>query len=148
MTSQALQTNSTQLNARIFGFIFLCVASIFLVINSTTVAADDQAGNWVSKKYSIDGGWTISTSGDKTLISFDDGFKTKRGPDLKIFLSKQSINDVTGKTATSDAVLVAELKSNKGSQTYELPAGINLSDYQSLLIHCEEFSVLWGGAEI
>ncbi len=133
---------------RIFGSILLCAASVFLVINSAAVTADDQGGGFVSKKYSVDGGWTITTSGDKTLITLDDTFKTKGGPDLKIFLSKQSIGEVTGKTATKDSVLVSALKSNKGTQTYELPEGINLDDYQSLLIHCEQYSVLWGGAAI
>lgn len=148
MSSQRLQANPIQLNARIFGFLLLYVASIFIVINSASVSADDQSGDWVNKQYSVDGGWTVSTSGDKTLISFNKAFKTKRGPDLKVFLSKQSIGDVTGKTATNDSVLIAVLKSNKGAQTYELPAGINLDDYQSLLIHCEQYSVLWGGAAI
>jgi len=29
-----------------------------------------------------------------------------------------------------------------------LPADIDINDYESLLIHCEAYSVFWGGANI
>jgi len=33
-------------------------------------------------------------------------------------------------------------------QEYEIPAGIDIADFASLLVHCEAYSVLWGGAAI
>ncbi len=60
----------------------------------------------------------------------------------------QSIENVTGKNATDGAELVAVLKSTKGSQEYVLPANIDVSNFNSLLIHCEAYSLLWGGTNI
>jgi hypothetical protein len=67
---------------------------------------------------------------------------------LKIFLSPTALSDVTGKTAVNGSINIGELKSTKGAQEYEIPAGVNLSDYASVLVHCEEYSVLWGGSDL
>ena len=84
----------------------------------------------------------------QTIVRFSDDFKTKNGPDLKIFLSPQSIEQVNGETAIDGAVLLGELKSKKGSQDYVVLAGVNLADFSSVLIHCEAYSILWGGGAL
>ncbi|MEM9938100.1 MAG: DM13 domain-containing protein [Pseudomonadota bacterium] len=107
-----------------------------------------SSGTFIRKSKKLKGGWTVEQRGEKTVIVFDDNFVASRGPDLKIFLSPTSIKDVKGKTAVNGSINIGELKSTKGRQEYELPAGVNLSDYQSLLVHCEEFAVLWGGSDL
>lgn len=121
----------------------------FMILTSASSlhAQITDSGNWVNKQYKINGGWEIDSNGDRTIIRFTGDFSTKKGPDLKIFLSKNSINDVTGKTATDNAIKIAALKTNKGAQEYLLPEGIKLDEFQSLLIHCEQYSVLWGGTD-
>ena len=84
----------------------------------------------------------------KTIIRFSDDFKTKNGPDLKVFLSPQSVGDVTGQTALQGAVTLGRLKSNTGTQDYVVPKGVSLANFSSVLIHCEAFSVLWGGGRL
>jgi hypothetical protein len=106
------------------------------------------SGDFVKKKYNIKGDWQILQQNGQTILRLSDDFKTKKGPDLKIFLSPQSIADVTGQTATQGSVLVSALTSNKGTQDYIIPSHVNLADFQSVLIHCEAFSVLWGGGEL
>lgn len=86
--------------------------------------------------------------GGKTIIRFSDDFKTKKGPDLKIFLSPQTVGEVTGKTALDGAVTLGVLKSNKGTQDYVVPNGVSLANFSSVLIHCEAYSVLWGGGRL
>lgn len=107
-----------------------------------------QSAGFVDKQYSVKGDWSLFERDGAWVLQLGDKFKTKSGPDLKIFLSPQSIDQVTGKTATNGAVLVSKLKNNKGGQEYVLPAGVNPADFQSVLIHCEAFSVLWGGADL
>lgn len=124
----------------------------FLVLGflsiGTASAEDPKEGTWVDKKYSISGGWSIEKQGDQHVIKFSDDFKTKGGPDLKVFLSPQTIEDVTGKTATLDSIMIAILRQTSGAQEYVLPATIDVSQFKSLLIHCEAYSVLWGGANL
>lgn len=103
---------------------------------------------FVKKEKTIKGGWAIIQRGGDTYIRFNDEFKTSNGPDLKVFLSPQAIDDVSGKTAIEGAINIGELISNKGSQEYKLPAGVNASDFKSVLIHCEQYSKLWGGGAL
>ena len=142
-----MNTQSLSMNTRLPAALFALVVGFFMLTTVPTVEAGVvDSGAWTKKQYKIKGDWELDVSGDQTIIRFHNNFKTKKGPDLKVFLSKKSIKDVTGRNATQDAVLVAVLKSNKGAQEYVLPANININDYDSLLIHCEAFSVLWGGA--
>lgn len=107
-----------------------------------------QGGGFIKKKYGIKGDWQVLQQNGQTILRLSDDFKTKKGPDLKIFLSPKSVAAVNGKTATQGSVLVSVLNSNKGGQDYVIPAGVNLANFSSVLIHCEEFSVLWGGGNL
>lgn len=122
--------------------------AIALPIQAEIVAATSISGNFVKKQKSIKGSWEVVQRGDQTVIIFADDFKAKNGPDLKVFLSPQTVGDVNGKTATDGSVLLGELTSIKGGQEYLVPAGVNLSDFQSVLVHCEAYSVLWGGGDL
>jgi len=142
-----MNAQSLSLNTRLPAVFLALVVGFFMLATVPSVEAGVvDSGAWTKKQYKIKGDWELDVSGEQTIIRFHNNFKTKNGPDLKVFLSKKSIKDVTGRNATQDAVLVAVLKSNKGAQEYVLPANIDINDYDSLLIHCEAFSVLWGGA--
>lgn len=105
-------------------------------------------GSFTKKKYSIKGQWQVIERDGQTVIRFSDNFKTKKGPDLKIFLSPTSVASVNGDTAVSGSLNLGELKAFKGGQEYVVPAGVNLSDYESVLVHCEAYSILWGGFDL
>jgi len=113
-----------------------------------SVAAPSISGDFIKKQKSIKGSWEVIQRGDQTVIKFGDDFRAKKGPDLKVFLSPASVSDVNGKTATNGSLLLGELTSTKGGQEYILPAGVNIEDYGSVLVHCEAYSVLWGGGEL
>ena len=113
-----------------------------------TAAFAEDGNDFVDKKYSISGDWYLVEEEGRTIIRFSDSFKTKGGPDLKVFLSPTSIDDASGKNATSGSVLLGALQSTSGGQDYVLPEGTNLSDFSSVLVHCEQFSVLWGGGAL
>jgi len=94
------------------------------------------------------GSVSVVKENGQTILRFSDDFKASNGPDLKLFLSPKAVADVTGKTATQGALKLGFLRTNKGSHDVVLPAGLDLSNYESVLIHCEQFSVLWGGADL
>lgn len=114
--------------------------------NADLVVGEEQA--FVDKQYDISGDWSVVEDGDQTLIRFSDDFRTRSGPDLKVFLSPNTIHDADGDNATDGSVLLGALESVEGSQDYVLPEGVSLVDFQSVLVHCEEFSVLWGGGAL
>ncbi len=121
-------------------------ALAFLII--AVFSLQSHAGEWVEKQYGIKGSWEVIERDGKTIIAFDEKFKTKNGPDLKIFLSNLTMDKINGQNVVSSSVLVSPLKSNKGAQEYVLPASVSLDDFSSVVIHCEKFSVLWGGGSL
>ena len=69
-----------------------------------------------------------------------ENFESTNGPDLKVYLSEDSNAD--------SYVSLGELKGNIGSQNYEIPEGADLEKYSKVLIWCEQFSVLFGEADL
>ena len=106
------------------------------------------SASFVKKRYNINGTWSVTEQNGQQVIKFNNDFKTKGGPDLKVFLSSNSISELSGKSVIGSSLKLSVLKSNKGAQSYIIPAGVNLSDYKSVVIHCEAFSVLWGGFDL
>ena len=67
-----------------------------------------------------------------------ENLKATNGPDLYVYLS-------TGKDV-SDIVNLGRLKGNIGNQNYKIPQGTDLTKYDTVLIWCKAFSVLFGSA--
>lgn len=81
----------------------------------------------------------ITLSDGKTFLRLEN-LKATNGPDLYVYLS-------TGKDS-SDIVNLGRLKGNIGNQNYEIPTGIDLSKYSTVLIWCKAFSTLFGSATL
>jgi hypothetical protein len=79
----------------------------------------------------------IESGGD--ILRLEDLVVTN-GPDLYVYLS-------TDKSA-SDFVNLGRLKANIGNQSYSIPAGTDMTKYDTVLIWCRAFSVLFGSAEL
>ena len=69
-----------------------------------------------------------------------ENFNVTNGPDLFVYLA-------TDKSA-SDFVDIGRLKANNGNQNYEVPEGTDLTKYNTVLIWCKAFSVLFGSADL
>jgi len=86
--------------------------------------------------------------GEVFVIEAEDGskflrfenFKASNGPDLYVYLA-------TDETA-SDYVSLGKLKGNIGNQNYLIPPGSDLSNQDTVLIWCKQFSVLFGSAKL
>lgn len=107
-----------------------------------------NGGAFQPKEKSLAGSFQIETIGDRVQLVFSADFKTKKGPDLKVVLSPLSLSGANGDNAMRGALVLGPLKATKGSQRYLLPADLDLSRYKSVLVHCEKYSVLWGGGNL
>lgn len=125
----------------------LATASLLLTLSSATAFAG-ETGTWTKKSFAVAGSWSIIEEGGRRYVELSDDFKTKSAPDLKIFLSTQSVAEVTGKNATRDAVLVGPLPRARGAVRLEIPEGTDLSQFTTLLLHCEQYSKLWAAAPL
>lgn len=104
--------------------------------------------SWTKKANKITGSWEIARVGERLELRLADNYKTKKGPDLKFILSPQTVSAASGSNATSRSLILSPLATHKGAQRFTLPAGTDLADYQSLLLHCEEYSKLWGASAL
>ncbi|MEL6365864.1 MAG: DM13 domain-containing protein [Pseudomonadota bacterium] len=128
----------------------LAVAAFAAVaIFATSALAGDvvATGAWEKKSFNASGTWTVEQDGDTLTVTLSDDFRTRRAPDLKLFFSPLSVGALDGDNATDGSVLIAELDSNRGGQTYTI-SGVDLSDYQTIIIHCEAYSKLWSAAAL
>jgi hypothetical protein len=76
----------------------------------------------------------------KTYVRFEDDFAVTNGPDLFVYLGNNGEYD-------ADTNLGA-LKGSKGSQNYEVPAGIDVSQYSEVWVWCRAFAVPFGSAQL
>ena len=81
----------------------------------------------------------IPIEGGGDVLRLEDLVVTN-GPDLYVYLS-------TDKSA-SDFMNLGGLKANIGNQNYPIPVGTDLSKYDTVLIWCRAFSVLFGSADL
>jgi hypothetical protein len=47
-----------------------------------------------------------------------------------------------------DHVELGLLKGNQGDQNYDLPAAVDLNQYQAVIIYCERFHAIFGVARL
>lgn len=124
--------------------------TLLLVVMTNTDGIAQSGNEWVDKVYDVKGDWSIEEDGDDKYFVLANNFYTLTGPDLKLYLSPLKMEEINNRDAVDQegGVFVAELTSNKGAQKYKIPSGTNLSDFNSLVIHCRKFSVVWGGVNI
>lgn len=94
-------------------------------------------------------------SGNALLYRLTDGshllrleeFKVTNGPDLAVYLVKHA-DPANPAQVTSGFLNLGKLKGNVGNQNYVIPAGTDLSEYNSAVIWCELFGVLFSTAPL
>ena len=93
-------------------------------------------------------------AGTATIYDLPDGrrvlrledFEVTNGPDLHVLLATGEAP--TGRDDIGDYLDLGKLKGNIGNQNYDLPADIDISQYQSVVIYCEPFHVVFSTATL
>ena len=82
------------------------------------------------------------------LVHLDMDFEVGPGPKFHVYLvPKEKIRQSSDVKETM-FVDLGRLRSFKGSQKYRIPEGVNLKDYASVVIWCEQFGVLISPADL
>jgi hypothetical protein len=66
----------------------------------------------------------------------------RNGPDLFVYLSPNEDGYADG------AVNLGELKATDGAFNYDVPAGVDVSQFRSAIVWCKRFSVLFAVAPL
>lgn len=87
------------------------------------------------------------TSDGRTVLQLGD-FSVTPGPDLEVWLVAANAPASASAVLASTYVSLGPLQSPTGRQTYEIPADVDTSAYGSVVIWCEDFSVLFSVASL
>ncbi|MBK5278125.1 MAG: DM13 domain-containing protein [Bacteroidia bacterium] len=98
-----------------------------------------KSGTFVGVGHTVSGTAAVYESAGKKTVLLEP-FSSQNGPDLKIYLSKDD--------KASSYISLGKLKSTEGKQSYEIPDNPDLADYKYVLVWCEQFTVVFGKAEI
>jgi electron transfer DM13 len=98
------------------------------------------------------------TSGRATIYKSADGkeylrlsdFTTSNGPDVHVLLVRAEDRALESELVKGglDGVELGTLKGNQGEQNYDLPASVDLNQYQAVAIYCERFHAIFGVARL
>lgn len=103
------------------------------------------SGNLRGIDHSSDGTATVYRLADGSrLLRLDHD--TQNGPDLYVYLIGSS--DFRNKAGASDFVDLGRLKGNQGQQNYEIPPGIDLARYKTVMIWCKQFDTPFAAAPL
>ncbi len=122
-------------------------------ITTTTEAVPEgpvllSSSEWISLGHPGTGTVLVYRQPDGShVIRFED-LAVSNGPDLLVILSASSlVNDQNAYSAV-EYLSLGDLKGNKGNQNYEVPADVNLEDYQTVAIWCRRFNYTFNAADI
>ncbi|MEO0497198.1 MAG: DM13 domain-containing protein [Pseudomonadota bacterium] len=95
-------------------------------------------------------------SGNATIFTAASGeprlafteFEVTNGPDLEVWLVKNPDPQSSADVKASEWVSLGQLKGNIGDQSYAIPEGVDLGEYGSAVIWCEQFGVLFSVATL
>ena len=109
-----------------------------------------ETGTFHGKVHSTSGRATIYQNSDGTLILRLTNFKTSNGPDVHVILIavKDADDDANFLKSGVERVELGKLKGNEGDQNYTIPAGTDLSKFQTVSIYCERFNANFGAAPL
>jgi hypothetical protein len=92
------------------------------------------------------GSATILQQGERSVLRFEE-FEVTNGPDLHVILSKNP-TPANRKDIGGDYIDLGQLKGNQGNQNYNIPENVELSQYQSVVIYCVPFHVVFATATL
>lgn len=108
--------------------------------------AEVARGTFVSLDHGTDGSVRIVDAGGTRVLRIDD-LDTSNGPDLFVYLSTNPADGPEG-AFDDDYVNLGRLRGNKGDQNYDVPAGVDLTRYRSVVVWCDRFDSAFGAAEL
>jgi hypothetical protein len=94
---------------------------------------------FVPKAHDVEGQAQLIRVGDEYTVRFEN-FKTINGPDVNIYLATD--------TSAEDFVDLGDIKATEGNVNYTVPADTDFTKYDTVLVWCKDFSVLFSYAEL
>ena len=91
---------------------------------------------------------TIYRGQDGSYLLRLEELAVTNGPDLHVILSPHENPERREDVHTPGYVDLGKLKGNRGNQNYEIPDGVDITFFKSVIIYCKPFSVVFRVAEL
>ena len=85
---------------------------------------------------------------DGSLLLRLENLRVTNGPALHVYLSVHEDPDSAGEVKDQGYFDLGNLKGNRGNQNYPVPGGLDISDYNSVVIYCQPFNVVFSVASL
>ena len=114
--------------------------------STSLIAAKTNSGSFVGVDHPTQGRVNIIEEDGIKYLELSSDFQTDEGPALEVILHNSPT--VGTKVQEGEYVNLGTLKAVSGSQRYQIPQDLNLDEYQSVAIWCQEFNVTFGYATL
>ena len=95
--------------------------------------------DFVPKAHAVEGQAQLINVGGDYTVRFEN-FKTINGPDVHIYLATDILAE--------DFIDLGSIKATEGNVNYAVPDGTDFQKYDTVLVWCKDFSVLFSYAEL
>jgi hypothetical protein len=138
-----------------FFFATMPVLTIVSACNTfvQTTPISTQQGQFVSGEHPTKGSVKLYSKGKEIFLEFNEEFSTDAGPDLFVILHRQpnliaATQPPVHAINSGDYAVIAPLQNIKGKQVYSVPLNVNLAEYQSVAVWCQQFNATFGSATL
>jgi len=97
------------------------------------------SANFVARKHDVKGSAVLIEQNTNRILRFED-FETVNGPNLHIYLASDE--------TAENFVDLGPIKATKGNVNYEIPDDVDLEKYNTVLVYCVPFKVVFSLAEL
>lgn len=121
------------------------VTSLALLIQVISPGGQSRTGMFSGNAgYAVSGTATLQQTGASLSLKLESDFMSSNGPQLGVFLATTA----SGSLNSQNSRKLSNLTSNTGTQTYNVPSDIGLTDYNYVVIYCIPFNVRFGTAQL
>ncbi|TAD77621.1 MAG: electron transfer flavoprotein [Oscillatoriales cyanobacterium] len=113
---------------------------------ATKMARTLKTGRFIALEHPTAGMVRVIANGNQTYIELGNDFRSDSGPDLQVVLHKSATPGM--KFNAGDYMVLAPLQKTTGTQRYNLPRNVNLNQYRSVAIWCQQFNATFGAATL
>ena len=94
------------------------------------------------------GGATIYRLADGSQLLRLEDFQVTNGPDLRVILTRAQDPEQAGEVTGPGHLELSKLKGNMGNQNYPIPDDADISSFNSVVIFCKPFKVIFSVATL
>ena len=97
------------------------------------------SADFVARSHDVEGSAVLIEQNTNRILRFED-FETVNGPNLHIYLASDE--------SAENFVDLGPIKATKGNVNYEIPDDVDLEKYNTVLVYCVPFKVVFSFAEL